>query len=187
MLRCKSPSSAELIEFSEELLEEASEAEVTLAEASEVAGTEESWSKLIGNLRVEESSTSEFSFRRTEEKEEEGSEGETCDSGSWVREWYLLGRRGLGFQIRFLGFGLGALLGLALGEFLVFGKVLSLDIDVCLGLDLGFGLVLDLWMTFYCWLAASGCSFSNFLEFLDSWFISCILPMHMGCAPLHSY
>ena len=92
-----------------------------------MAGTQESWSELIGNLRVEESSTSEFSFRRTEEKEEEGSEGETCDSGSWVREWNLLGRRGLGFQIRLLGFGLGALLGLAVGEFPVFRKDLSLD------------------------------------------------------------
>ena len=111
-----------------------------------MAGTEDSWSELIGNLRVEESSTSEFSSRRTEEKEEERSEGETCDSGSWVREWNLLGRRGLGYQIRLLGFGLGALLGLALGDFPVFGKVLSLD--VCLGLDVGFGLVLELGMGF---------------------------------------
>ena len=51
-----------------------------------MAGTEESWSELIGNLRVEESSTSEFSLHRTEEKEEEGSEEEACDAGSWVRE-----------------------------------------------------------------------------------------------------
>ena len=55
-----------------------------LADASEVAGTEESWSEFIGNLRVEESSTSGFLLHRTEEKEEEGSEEETCDSGSWV-------------------------------------------------------------------------------------------------------
>ena len=47
-----------------------------------MAGTEDSWLELIGNLRVEESSTLEFSLRRTEEKEEERSEGETCDSGS---------------------------------------------------------------------------------------------------------
>ena len=60
----------------------------------------------------------------------------------------MLGRRGLGFQIRLLGFGLGALLGLVLEEFPVFGKVLSLDIDVCLGFDVGFGLVLDFGMGF---------------------------------------
>ena len=51
-----------------------------------MSGTEESWSKLIGNLRVDESSASEFSLRRTEEKEEEGREEEACDAGSWVRE-----------------------------------------------------------------------------------------------------
>ena len=69
-------------------MEEASETEVTLAEASEVAGTEESWSEgidslrdeessiseLIGSWLVEESSASEFSSRRTEKKEEEGNE-----------------------------------------------------------------------------------------------------------------
>ena len=51
-----------------------------------MSGTEESWSELIGNLRVDESSASEFSLRRTEEKEEEGREEEACDAGSWVRE-----------------------------------------------------------------------------------------------------
>ena len=166
MLRCNSPSSSELIDISKEQSEESevaeatSETDVTLAEASEVAGTEDSWSELIGNLRVEESSTSElignlmveesstseFSSRRTEKKEEEGSEGEPCETGSWVGERNLMGRRGLGFQIRLLGFGLGALLGLAVGEFPVFGRDLSLD--ECLGLDVGFGLVLELGMGF---------------------------------------
>ena len=61
-----------------------------------MAGTEESWSDVIGNSRVEESSTSEligswlveesstseFSSRRTEKKEEEGSEGESCETGN---------------------------------------------------------------------------------------------------------
>ena len=52
----------------------------------------------------------------------------------------------MGFQIRLLGFGLGALLGLAVGEFPVFRKDLSLD--ECLGLDVGFDLVLELGMGF---------------------------------------
>ena len=70
----------------------------------------------------------------------------------------MLGRRGLGFQIRLLGFGLGIwrVLGLELGgrgiallgEFLVFGIVLCLEIEVCLGLDVGLGLVLELGMGF---------------------------------------
>ena len=47
-----------------------------------MSGTKESWSELIGNLRVDESSASEFSLRRTEEKEEEGREEEACDAGS---------------------------------------------------------------------------------------------------------
>ena len=114
MLRCNSPSSSELIDISEEqsgAAEASSETDVTLAEASEVAGTEDSWSELIGNLRVEESSTSEliddlmvaesstseFSSRRSEKKEEEGSEGEPCDTGSWVGERILTGRKDLGF------------------------------------------------------------------------------------------
>ena len=74
----------------------------------------------------------------------------------------MLGRRGLGFQIRLLGFGLGiwrvlglelggrgiALLGLALDEFPVLGIVLCLEIEVCLGSDVGLGLVLELGMGF---------------------------------------
>ena len=105
MLRCNSPSSSELKEISEEKSveteeseeeEAASETEDTLAEASEVAGTEGSWSELIGNKGVEESSTSELigkgrttsvlSSHRTEKLEEKSSEGETLDSGSWVGE-----------------------------------------------------------------------------------------------------
>ena len=59
-----------------------------------MVGTEDSWSELIGNKRVEESSTSELigkgsstselSSRRTEKQEEKGSEGETLESGSCV-------------------------------------------------------------------------------------------------------
>ena len=58
----------------------------------------------------------------------------------------MLGRRGLGFQIRLLGFGLGALLGLAAGEIPVFGQ--DLRLDECLGLYVGIGLVLELGMGF---------------------------------------
>ena len=47
-----------------------------------MSGTEESCLELIGNLRVDESSASEFSLRRTEEKEEEGREEKACDAGS---------------------------------------------------------------------------------------------------------
>ena len=102
MLLCNSPSSSELIEISEEKSEESetaeasSESEITLTEASEVAGTEGSWSEGIGSLRDEErstlevigswlgeeSSTSEFSSRKPEDKEEEGSEEKTCETGS---------------------------------------------------------------------------------------------------------
>ena len=66
MLRCNSPSPSELKEISEEKSEEteeieaASETEDSLAQASEVAGTEEGWSELIGNKGVEESSASEL-------------------------------------------------------------------------------------------------------------------------------
>ena len=66
-------------------MEEASEDDVSLAEASEVSGTEESCSELIGILRVDESSASELSLPRTEE-EEEGREEEACEAGCWVRE-----------------------------------------------------------------------------------------------------
>ena len=103
MLRCNSPSSSELKEISEEKSvesedseeeETASETEDTLAEASEMAGTEGGWWELIGNKGVEESSTSELigkgrttsvlSSHRTEKLEEKSSEGETLESGSWV-------------------------------------------------------------------------------------------------------
>ena len=53
-----------------------------------MSGTEESCLELIGNLRVDESSASEFSLRRTkeEEEEEEGREEEACKAGCWIRE-----------------------------------------------------------------------------------------------------
>ena len=58
-----------------------------------MAGTEESWSEFIGNLRVEESSTSGFSLHRTEEKERKGARKRlaTLEAGSengicWVEE-----------------------------------------------------------------------------------------------------
>ena len=61
-----------------------------------MAGTEESWSEGTGSLKDEERSTSEdigswldeessaseFSSRKPEEKEEEGSEEKTCETGS---------------------------------------------------------------------------------------------------------
>ena len=86
MLRCKSPSSSEHMESSKEESEEASEDEVSLTEALEMSGTEESCSELIGILWVDESSASELSLPRTEEEEEEGREEETCEAGCWVRE-----------------------------------------------------------------------------------------------------
>ena len=94
MLRCKSPSSSEHMESSKEESEEASEDEVSLTEASEMSGTEESCSELIGILWVDESLASELSLPRTkeeeeegrEEEEEEGREEEACEAGCWVRE-----------------------------------------------------------------------------------------------------
>ena len=96
-----------------------------------MAGTDESWSELIGNKGVEESSPSELigkgsttsvlSSRRTEKLEERRSEGETLVSGSWVGEWDEEGRRCLGFQIKLLdiglGFEFGAQMGLTQGGF----------------------------------------------------------------------
>ena len=74
------------MESSKEESEEASEDEVSLTEASEMSGTEESCSELIGILWVDESSASELSLPRTEEEEEEGIEEEACEAGCWVRE-----------------------------------------------------------------------------------------------------
>ena len=54
----------------------------------------------------------------------------------------MLCRRGLGFQIRLLGFGLETLLGLSVREIPVFGQ--DLILDECLGLKVGNGLELEL-------------------------------------------
>ena len=61
--------------------EEASEAKDSLTEASELSGTEETYSEHISSMWVEESTVTEFSLPRTEEEEEEGREGEGCGDG----------------------------------------------------------------------------------------------------------
>ena len=81
MLRCKSPSSSEHMESSKEESEEALEDKVSLTEASEMSGTEESCSEHVGIMWVDESAESELSLPRTEEEEEEGREGEACEEG----------------------------------------------------------------------------------------------------------
>ena len=73
------------MESSKEESEEASEDKVSLTEASEMSGTEESCSELVGIMWVDESAASELSLPRTEE-EEEGREEEACEAGCWVRE-----------------------------------------------------------------------------------------------------
>ena len=64
------------------------------------------------------------------------SDGESCESGS-----NLLGRGGLGFQIMLLGFGLGALMGLAARGRPVYGQ--DLGLILCFGLSVGIGLELE--------------------------------------------
>ena len=86
MLRYKSPSSSEHMESSKEVSEEASEDKDSLSEASELSGTEESFSEHVGIMWVDESAVLELSLPRTEEDEEEGREGEACEEGGWVRE-----------------------------------------------------------------------------------------------------
>ena len=86
MLRCKSTSSSEHMESSKEVSEEASEDKDSLLEASELSGTEESFSEHVGIMWVDESAVLELSLPRIEEEEEEGREGEACKEGGWVRE-----------------------------------------------------------------------------------------------------
>ena len=86
MLHCKSSSSLEHMESSKEVSEEASEDKDSLSEASELSGTEESFSEHVGIMWVDESAVSELSLPKTEEEEEEGREGEACEEGGWVRE-----------------------------------------------------------------------------------------------------
>ena len=86
MLHCKSSSSLEHMESSKEVSEEASEDKDSLSEASELSGTEESFSEHVGIKWVDESTVSKLSLPRTEEEEEEGREGEACEEGGWVRE-----------------------------------------------------------------------------------------------------
>ena len=86
MLRCKSTSSSEHMESSKEVSEEALEDKDSLSEASELSGTEESFSEHVGIMWVDESAVSELSLPRTEEDEEEGREREACKEGGWVRE-----------------------------------------------------------------------------------------------------
>ena len=74
------------MESSKEASEEASEDKDSLSEASELSGTEESFSEHVGIKWVDESAISELSLPRTEEEEEEGREGEACKEGGWVRE-----------------------------------------------------------------------------------------------------
>ena len=74
------------MESSKEVSEEASEAKNSLTEASELSGTEESFSEHVGIMWVDESAVLELSLPRTEEDEEEGREGEACEEGGWVRE-----------------------------------------------------------------------------------------------------
>ena len=86
MLHCKSSSSLEHMESSKEVSEEALEDKDSLSEASELSGTEESFSEHVGIMWVDESAVLELSLPRTEEDEEEGREGEACEEGGWVRE-----------------------------------------------------------------------------------------------------
>ena len=86
MLRCKSTSSSEHMESSKEVSEEALEDKDSLSEASELSGTEESFSEYVGIMWVDESAVLELSLPRTEEDEEEGREGEAWEEGGWVRE-----------------------------------------------------------------------------------------------------
>ena len=86
MLHCKSSSSLEHMESSKEVSEEASEDKDSLSEASELSGTEESFSEHDGIKWVDEGAVSELSLPRTEEEEEEGREGEACEEGGWVKE-----------------------------------------------------------------------------------------------------
>ena len=74
------------MESSKEVSEEALEDKDSLSEASELSGTEESFSKHVGIMWVDESAVLELSLPRTEEDEEEGREGEACEEGGWVRE-----------------------------------------------------------------------------------------------------
>ena len=69
------------MESSKEESKEASEDKVSLTEASEMSGTEESCSERDGIIWVDESAESELSLPRTEEEEEEGREGEACEYG----------------------------------------------------------------------------------------------------------
>ena len=84
MLRCKSTSSSEHMEACKEVSEEALEDKDSLSVASELSGTEESFSEHDGIKWVDEGAVSELSLPRTEEEEEEGREGEACEEGGWV-------------------------------------------------------------------------------------------------------
>ena len=72
------------MEACKEVLEEASEDKDSLSVASELSGTEESFSEHDGIKWVDEGAVSELSLPRTEEEEEEGREGEACEEGGWV-------------------------------------------------------------------------------------------------------
>ena len=74
------------MESSKEVSEEASEDKDSLLKASELSGTEESFSEHDGIKWVDEGAVSELSLPIIEEKEEEGREGEACEEGGWVRE-----------------------------------------------------------------------------------------------------